>query len=111
LRSTAVAEHNVIMRQLLAACFILPICATASAQVLDDDLEFENHVATIELDEDSPVLEGVGLSREITYECHFEGTLFLSVMADALIRICASRTRKARSSRRTMTRVVASTRS
>ena len=42
----------------------------ASAQVLDDDLEFENHVATIELDKDSPVLDGVGLSREITYLSH-----------------------------------------
>lgn len=29
------------------------------------------------------MLEGIGLSREITYECHFEGTLYLSVMADA----------------------------
>src|SRR5262245_65854144 len=66
----------------VAIVFLLLISTTARAQVLDDDLEFENHVATIELDKDSPVLEGVGLSREITYECRFEGTLFLSVMAE-----------------------------
>ncbi|MFO0984656.1 MAG: tetratricopeptide repeat protein [Planctomycetota bacterium] len=63
--------------------FLLAISTTAAAQVLDDDLEFENHVATIVLDENSPVIEGVGPSREITYECHFEGALYLSVMADA----------------------------
>jgi hypothetical protein len=72
------------MRPLLAAALLLLAFSgtTATAQVLDDDLEFENHVATIELDKNSPVLEGIGLSREVTYECHFEGTLFLSVMAD-----------------------------
>lgn len=70
-------------RLVAAAVLFLLTASTASAQVLDDDLEFENHVAVIELDEDSPVLAGIGLSREITYEAHFEGTLYLSVMADA----------------------------
>ncbi|MFO0981874.1 MAG: CHAT domain-containing tetratricopeptide repeat protein [Planctomycetota bacterium] len=50
--------------------------------MLDDDLEFENHVCVIELDADSPILDSVGLSREIGYEAHFEGTLYLSVMAE-----------------------------
>ncbi|MFO0984484.1 MAG: tetratricopeptide repeat protein [Planctomycetota bacterium] len=70
------------MRSILAALLLLASCVTASAQILDDDLEFEHHVATIELGKDAPVLEGIGLSREITYECHFEGTLYLSVMVD-----------------------------
>jgi hypothetical protein len=50
-----------------AAVLLLAPWTAASAQVLDDDIEFdENHVATIELDKDSPVAEGVGVSREIT---------------------------------------------
>src|SRR5262245_58098510 len=64
-----------------AACLLC--CASiARAQVVDDDLEFQDHVCVIELDEDSPALDGVGLSREITYACHFEGTLYLSAMAE-----------------------------
>src|SRR5262245_48979842 len=69
-----------LLRTTFALAFLAPLART---QVLDEDLKFENHVAAIELGKDSPVLEGVGLSREITYEAHFEGTLFLSVMADA----------------------------
>lgn len=65
-----------------AIAILLLTSTVASAQVLDDDLEFKNHVATIELDEDSPVIEGIGLSREIGYEAHFEGTLYLSAMAE-----------------------------
>src|SRR5262245_65065149 len=66
----------------IALLSISPTGETAIAQVQDDDLEFEDHVATIELDESSPVLEGVGSSRQIGYEAQFEGTLFLSVMAE-----------------------------
>jgi hypothetical protein len=51
--------------------------------VLDEDLHLEDHVATIELGDDATLLEGVGRSRKIAYEVPFEGTLFLSVMADA----------------------------
>src|SRR5262245_17958728 len=68
-----------------AIVLVLAISTSATAQVLDDDLEFENHVATIEIAKASPVLENVGLSRELTYEAHFEGTLYLSIMADAVV--------------------------
>ncbi|MEW6741509.1 MAG: CHAT domain-containing tetratricopeptide repeat protein [Planctomycetota bacterium] len=73
------------------AAVILLALPELQAQVLDEDLIFEDHVCVIELGDDSDVLEGVGLSREIAYEVSFEGMLFLSVMAreglDPLLRV------------------------
>ncbi|MEW6744051.1 MAG: CHAT domain-containing tetratricopeptide repeat protein [Planctomycetota bacterium] len=73
------------MRYLAASILLLLTNRGLSAQVLDEDLLFENGVCVIELSADSPVLKGVGLSREIDYEAPFEGMLFLSVMAGEAI--------------------------
>src|SRR5262245_27060080 len=70
-------------RRVLIAGLCLGLSSLARAQILDPDLELEDHACVIELDRDSPILEGVGLSREIGYEVAFEGRLFPSVTAGA----------------------------